>query len=72
MMMAGGLTWLYETAFGWVLSCLVATVQQCGEWNIVASESLTTSKWMNSSNLKRSKQEDEVKCEKHFQNTHRR
>lgn len=69
--MPGGLPWLYNTTFGWIISGPVSTAQ-CYDETRSTSCFLVTSAWLGESLLNSSKAEEEVRCEHNFKTTHQR
>lgn len=70
--MLGGLSWLYETAFSWIISGpMVANQQQSGSVLPVMSFIMTSTR-MDVEKLRYGKHEDKASCEQHFQEIYQR
>lgn len=70
--MPGGLPWLYNTAFGWIISGPIATEHNQEVSSQRTSCLLTAGIWLAVKEPRNSKYVDEVACELHFQKTHGR
>lgn len=72
LVMPGGLPWLYDTVLGWVISGPLPNDHYQRIPVSTMACTLSTSAWMCPSPARRTKHEEELACERHFQETHRR